>query len=264
MIFAGCDVGSTTAKAVILRDGRISGSAVLPTGANPERAASDAMAGALREAGLRLEEVRRCVGTGYGRKRIPFGDALESEIACHARGAVWQCPGARTLVDIGGQDAKAVRFDPAGSVSRYQYNDKCAAGTGRFLETIAAALDVALEDLGSLSARSREHLTLSNQCVVFAETEILSLVNDGRETADIVRALHQAAARRATAMARAVGVEREVVMAGGVARNAGMFEALQEALGVPLRSLPHPQLNGAIGAALLAAGAGHGAAEAAG
>jgi predicted CoA-substrate-specific enzyme activase len=253
MIVAGCDVGSVTTKAVIMRRGEIMGSALVPSGPVAETSAQQAMAAALDNAGRSLADVVSCVGTGYGRKRVSFGDACESEITCHARGALWQDPVLRTIVDIGGQDAKATRFDARGAVVRYTYNDRCASGSGRFLEIIAEALDIELAEMGALAARSRERLTLSNQCVVFAETEILSLVSEGRQTADIVNALHHAVAGRVAAMARGIGIEAEVGMTGGVARNDGMFLALEAALGRPLRRLPQPQLAGAIGAALLAA-----------
>jgi len=259
MIVAGCDVGSLTAKAVLMRDGTIIGAAITRTGPVPEASANAAMQLALDQAGVTLDAVAHCVGTGYGRRRITFGDTIESEIACHARGAVWQVASVRTVIDIGGQDAKAIRLDERGKVLQYQYNDKCAAGTGRFLEVIADALGIDLDALGPLSEQATEHLTLSNQCVVFAETEILSLVNEGRETADIVCAMHRAVARRAAAMARGIGIglagAGDVAMTGGVAKNSGMFEALREALGMPLVRVPHPQLNGAIGAALAAADA---------
>ena len=253
MITAGCDIGSLTAKAVILKDGKILASEVVLASAQPEKSAMEVMARALEKAGIKMEDITYCVGTGYGRKHIPFMNAAESEIACHARGAVWQVPTARTVVDIGGQDAKAIRVDEEGNVERYVYNDKCASGTGRFLEIIADSLDIKLEDMGALSEKATEKLTLSNQCVVFAETEIISLVNEGKEIADIVRALHQAVANRAASLARGILVESDAVMTGGVAKNSGMFSALERALGVKLHKVDNPQINGALGAALFAA-----------
>jgi len=162
-------------------------------------------------------------------------------------------PSARTVVDIGGQDAKAIRVDEKGNVDRYVYNDKCASGTGRFLEIIADSLDIKLEDMGAISEKAKEKLTLSNQCVVFAETEIISLVNEGKEIPDIVSALHQAVANRAASLARGILVQPDAVMTGGVAKNAGMFTALERALGVKLHKVDKPQINGALGAALFAA-----------
>ncbi|HOS41623.1 MAG TPA: acyl-CoA dehydratase activase [Spirochaetota bacterium] len=252
MIAAGCDVGSLTAKAVILKDGAIAAREVMRAAASPERSAREVMERAVAQAGVSMADIARCVGTGYGRKHIDFVQSMESEIACHARGAVWQVPSARTVVDIGGQDAKAIRIDETGNVERYAYNDKCASGTGRFLEIIADALEIPLDEMGAVSQKSTEQLTLSNQCVVFAETEIISLVSEGREIADIVSALHRAVANRAASLARGIGVAGDAVMTGGVAKNAGMFLALERALGVPLKSVPDPQINGALGAALFA------------
>ncbi len=253
MITAGCDIGSLTAKAVIMKDGKIIATNVILASAHPEKSATDVMKRTVEKAGIKMEDISHCVGTGYGRKHIPFMNSEESEIACHARGAVWQMPSARTVVDIGGQDAKAIRMDEKGNVERYVYNDKCASGTGRFLEIIADSLDIKLEDMGAISGKAKEKLTLSNQCVVFAETEIISLVNEGKEIADIVNALHQAVANRAASLARGILVEPDAVMTGGVAKNSGMFIALERALGVKLYKVEDPQINGALGAALFAA-----------
>ncbi len=253
MMVAGCDVGSLSAKAVILKDGKLLATGVVRCGTDPEQSAQGALQQALQQCGAKLEELQYCVGTGYGRKRISFCQQVESEIVCHARGAIEQAPQVRMLVDIGGQDAKALRFDEQGNVTRYLYNDKCASGTGRFLEIIADALELDLSELGSLSKQASGDLQLSNQCVIFAETEILSLVAEGKETADIIKALHRSVARRASAMAKSIGLESSIAMSGGVALNDGMFLALGEALGVELVRLSEPQLNGAFGAACIAA-----------
>jgi (R)-2-hydroxyacyl-CoA dehydratese activating ATPase len=252
MIVAGCDVGSLTAKAVIMDANGIVASSLALAKRSPEESARAVMDLALNNAGAAIKDLAWCVGTGYGRKHISFVNSVESEIACHGRGAVWQVPTARAVIDIGGQDCKAIRVDASGAVMRFIYNDKCASGTGRFLEIIAEALDIKLDDLGEISLKSKNRITLSNQCVVFAETEIISLVNDGAEIPDIIRALHHAVANRAAALAKSITIEGDVVMTGGVARNAGMFEALKSALGVDLRKVENPQINGAIGAALMA------------
>ena len=252
MITAGCDIGSLTAKAVILKNGKILASEVILASAQPEESAKEVMMRAVEKAGIKIEDIEYCVGTGYGRKHIPFMNSLESEIACHGRGAIWQVPSARTVVDIGGQDAKAIRIDEKGNVERYVYNDKCASGTGRFLEIIADSLDIKLDDMGAISERSKEKLTLSNQCVIFAETEIISLVNEGKEIPDIISALHQAVANRAASLAKSILVAPDAVMTGGVAKNSGMFSALERALGVKLHRVENPQINGALGAALMA------------
>lgn len=252
MITAGCDIGSLTAKAVILKDREIIAKEIIRATARPEQSALAVMELSCGAAGIKMENIDRLVGTGYGRKHILFVNSVESEIVCHARGAFHQAPGTRTVIDIGGQDAKAIKIDDRGEVIRYVYNDKCASGTGRFLEIIADSLDVSLEELGALSQKSTEILTISNQCVVFAETEIISLINEGREIADIISALHRAFANRAASLARGIGVEEEVLMTGGVANNPGMFSALAGALGIELKAVSDPQINGALGAALIA------------
>ena len=252
MIVAGCDVGSLTAKAVIMEDGKILAWEILRAGTKPALSAQAVMDKVLQKAALSMKDICWCVGTGYGRKQITFANGEESEIACHGRGAVWAAPTVRTVVDIGGQDAKAIKVDAGGNVIRYIYNDKCASGTGRFLEIMADALGIALDDLGELSGNATNPVTLSNQCVVFAETEIISLVNEGRDVSDIIAGLHRALANRSAAMVGSIVAEAEVAMTGGVARNSGMFCALETALGVPVRRIEHPQINGAIGAALFA------------
>ncbi len=254
MIVAGCDIGSLTAKAIIMEHGKVLADAVMRSKTRPSESADQVMHAALKAAGLAMDDVGCVVGTGYGREQIPFVDGVESEISCHAKGA-WQVrPSVRMVIDIGGQDAKATRIDENGKVVRYLYNDKCASGTGRFLEVMAEALEVPLEEMGAMGARSTEKLTISNQCVIFAETEVISLVNEGKETSDIISALHQALARRVASLAMSIEVTEDVVMTGGVAKNKGVFQALEDALGVPLKPLDgvDPQIIGAMGAALYA------------
>ncbi|MBU2488572.1 MAG: 2-hydroxyglutaryl-CoA dehydratase [Proteobacteria bacterium] len=254
MIVLGVDVGSLTAKAVCMKDGKILSQALIRAVTRPSESARQVIAQTLSAAGLSLEDVAYSVGTGYGRKQIPDVTETESEITCHGRGAFYANPGVRTVVDIGGQDAKALRLDADGNVERYSYNDKCASGTGRFLEVMADALDVPLDKLGELSATSSRAVRISNQCVVFAETEVITLVNQGAEPADIVRGLHHALANRVAALAKSVGVTPSVAFSGGVAKNAGVVLALSEALGcelVPLDGVD-PQFCGALGAALIA------------
>jgi len=254
MIVAGCDVGSLTAKAVIMAEDAILSQAVLRVRAQPADAARQVMQQALDEADRAWEDMVFCVGTGYGKDRVPFADRVESEIACHARGAWWRVPTTRTIIDIGGQDAKAMRVDADGRVVRYIYNDKCASGTGRFLEVMADALEVRLEDMGRVGQTARETLAISNQCVIFAETEVVSLVNAGKAVPDIVAGLHRAMADRVAALAGSIGVENDVVMTGGVAKNAGVFDALAAGIGTELKPLDglDPQIVGALGAALFA------------
>ncbi len=254
MIIAGCDIGSLTAKAVIMEDNKILGSAVMLAKNKPSVSADKVMALALKEAGVTMDDIGYVVGTGYGREQIPFVDSVESEISCHAKGAFHILPSVRMVIDIGGQDAKATLMDENGSVIRYLYNDKCASGTGRFLEVMAEAMEIPLEDLGEMAAKSTEKLTISNQCVIFAETEVVSLVNEGKEICDIMNALHYALAKRASSMGKSIGVQEDVVMTGGVAKNSGVFRAISEVLDVPLKGLGNvdPQIVGAMGAALYA------------
>ena len=254
MIVAGCDVGSLTAKAVSMNGESILSQAVVRVTAKPADSARAVMQLALDRADLAWEDVSFNMGTGYGKARIPFADRVASEITCHARGAWWHAPATRMVIDIGGQDAKAIRLDSSGQVIRYAYNDKCASGTGRFLEIMAEALEVGLDDMGPVGQSARETLTISNQCVIFAETEVVSLVNEGQDVPDIIAALHRAMANRVAALAKGIGVENDVVMTGGVAKNSGVFAALAAGLATDLHPLKDidPQINGALGAALLA------------
>jgi len=253
MIVAGCDIGSLTAKAVLMKNEEILSTAMIRSMPKPQDSARLVMNSALEAAGLSMDDILFSVGTGYGRSQISFVDSVESEIACHGRGAWWNVPSIRTVIDIGGQDAKVIRIDEQGNVTRYSYNDKCAAGTGRFLEVIAEALEVELEEMGDLSLRSTEKVNISNQCVVFAETEVVSLINEGKEVADIINGLSRAMANRAASLAKGIGVVQDVAFTGGVAKNGGVALALEVALGYPLKALNiDPQINGALGAALIA------------
>lgn len=253
MLVAGCDIGSLTAKAVVLSDGNIIGSAVIQALPVPQKSAELVMEKVLENSGLTLQSIDKIIATGYGRNNIDFANCTESEITCHAKGAIYNDPEIKTVIDIGGQDAKVIKIDDKAEVQRYIYNDKCASGSGRFLEIIADALDITVMDMSELDAQSKNQLTLSNQCVIFAETEIISLINDGKEIADIVNALHRALAGRVASMAKGMGVQEKVILTGGVAKNVGMKKALEQVLGCPIVSTQHdPQINGALGAALLA------------
>lgn len=254
MISAGCDLGSTTAKAVILENRTLLASAVIPARLDPVVSAQEVMDICLGKAGLVLVDIERSVGTGYGQQQIPFVTRCESEITCHARGAFFNHPAARMIIDIGGQDAKVTKLDCHGKVIQYSYNDKCAAGTGRFLEIMAEVLGVSLEEMGMVGRSCAERLTISNQCVIFAETEVVSLINEEKAVGDILNALFRAMAHRVASQARSLTIVNDVIMTGGVAKNIGVFEALCQSLGVEIKTPKEldPQINGALGAALLA------------
>ena len=254
MITAGCDIGSRTAKAVIFENNKIIESIVIPAKLDPAESAETVMKLVLEQADLRIDKIGKIVGTGYGQQEISFAHKLESEIVCHAKGAWWSIPSTRMIVDIGGQDSKAIKIDKNGKVIRYTYNDKCASGTGRFLEIMADALQVALEDMGEMGKTFNEKLIISNQCVIFAETEVVSLINENKDVADILNALHHSLGSRVASQARSLIIEQDVVMTGGVAKNIGVFEALSAGIGAPVKALENidPQINGALGAAIIA------------
>lgn len=254
MIFAaGVDVGSTQTKAVVL-DGaqRVVGRSVIDTGAHVSRAGERAFAAALAAAGLAREAVRYVVGTGYGRYKVTFGDAQVTEIGCHARGARFLFPATRTVVDMGGQDAKGIRVGDDGQVLDFVMNDKCAAGTGRFLASSAEALGLGLDEIGPLSLRATNPVRLSTTCAVFVESDIMSYLALGRTVEDILGGVHSAIAARTVALVRRVGIEAEVTFTGGVSCNVGMVRALGDKLQLPINVSPDATFVGALGAALVA------------
>jgi predicted CoA-substrate-specific enzyme activase len=254
MIFvAGVDVGSTQTKGVIIdEEGRIVGRALIDTGANVTMAAERVFALALQDAGLSPEQVVFTVGTGYGRYKVTFGNAQVTEISCHARGAVHLFPRTRTVLDIGGQDAKAIRVNERGDVENFTMNDKCSAGTGRFLQGAARALGIPLEELGPMALRAEKAVPISTTCTVFAESEVLSWLARGRKVEDILLGVHRSIASRSIALLRRVGIEEEVTFTGGVSRNPAMVVAVREMLGIPVNVSEESHYMGALGAALFA------------
>ncbi len=253
-IVAGCDVGSLTTKAVILRNGRMTGCHIIRSGPRPRESAGVAMAGALGAAGLCLEEIAYCIGTGYGRDMIPFVREVRSEIACHAKGARWLLPSAQTVIDIGGQDCKAMTVDRHGNVTRFCANDKCASGTGRFLEVMAGVLGLAVDDLGRLSSLARSPVTLASTCTVWAQADVITYINSGTPLADIGAGVNTAMAQRVAVLVNSLRPEGDILMTGGVAKNAGVVSTLEKLIGLKIRKTrkADPQAAGAIGAALLA------------
>jgi predicted CoA-substrate-specific enzyme activase len=250
---AGVDVGSTQTKAVIIDESKeIVTRALTDTGANVVRAAENAFQEALRNGDLREEEVEYIVGTGYGRYKVTFGNTQVTEISCHGRGSVHMFPGTRTVVDMGGQDTKAISVSQTGEIVDFCMNDKCAAGTGRFLGAASSALDIPLDQLGSTALAGVKAVKISTTCTVFAESEVLSWLGKGKKIEDILLGVHQSIAGRSAGLLRRVGIEEEVTFTGGVAKNVAMIETLNERLGLKVNVSDESHYMGALGAALFA------------
>ena len=252
MYTAGVDVGAITAKAVIFGDGELLATALILAGYDRAAAALQVLDRALAQAGLAREQIDRLIATGYGRVQVPGADRTVTEITCHARGAHYLCPDVRTVIDIGGQDSKGIAVGIGGKVLDFVMNDKCAAGTGRFLEVMAHALEVDLADFGQLALSAPRRATISSTCTVFAESEVITHLATGRPRAEIVAGIHEAIAARVATMVRRIRVQDVVVLTGGVARNAGVARMLEERTGHAIFVPEHAQLAGAIGAALIA------------
>ena len=251
--FAGIDSGSATTDVVILdQDKNIVAKVILPTGAGASNGAQRALEQALQQAGLTEKDLTATVTTGYGRGVIQTGDKSVTEITCHAKGAHFLNPAIRSVIDIGGQDSKAIKVEPDGSVSNFVMNDKCAAGTGRFLEMMARTLEISLEDISTIGLKWKEEITISSMCTVFADSEVVSLVAQNKALPDIVHGLNQSVATRAAALFRRIGGAHPCMMTGGVSRNKGVVGAIEEKIGQPLYIHPDAQLCGALGAALFA------------
>lgn len=248
--FAGVDIGSTMTK-VVIKNEQILSSVIGPTGAEHRRLAYRVMEEALTKAKLDFEQITYVVATGYGRINVPFADKQITEITCHARGVSWLFPTTRTIIDIGGQDAKGIKV-LNGKVVDFVMNDKCAAGTGRFLEVISDTLGVKLQEIGELSLRAKKIEKISSTCTVFAEQEVVSRMAEGSHLEDILAGIHDAIASRVYAMVERLKIEKDVVMTGGGSKNVGIRKAFQDRLGYPVLVPPEPLLTGAIGAALLA------------
>ena len=255
-IAAGVDVGSTQTKSVLMRD---NGSApeqvhrgLVDPGGNREKAAEHGVDQACREAGISPQDVGFVVGTGYGRYKITFGNTQMTEISCHARGAHFLFPGTRTVIDMGGQDSKAISVGRDGEVLDFVMNDKCAAGTGRFLANASEVMGLSLDEEGPMSLKGTRPVKITTVCTVFVESDILSYLAQEKKPEDILRGVNLAIARRTISLARRVPIEPEITMTGGVARNIGMVKALEEVLDQKLQVSPDAHFVGAIGAALFA------------
>lgn len=253
MYGGGVDVGSTQTKAIILsEDRKIVGRSLINTGANVSMAAERAFREAAASAGIAPESIAYVVGTGYGRYKVNFGNAQITEISCHARGANLLFPKTRTVIDMGGQDAKGIRVGEQGDVKDFVMNDKCAAGTGRFLSNAAETVGLSLDKIGPISLEARRPVRLSTVCAVFVESDIMSYLAEGKTVPDILGGVHSAIAARTVALVRRVGIEAEIAFTGGVSRNIGMVKALEEKLGQPVNVCDDSHFIGALGAAIFA------------
>ena len=255
--FAGIDSGSTSTDVVILnKEKQIVADIILPTGAGAAIGAERALEEALKKAGLNREDIDAMVTTGYGRTAIQDGDKSITEITCHARGAHFLDPSVRTVIDIGGQDSKVIRLDEQGNVVNFVMNDKCAAGTGRFLEMMARTMEMGLDELSKRGLEYQEDITISSMCTVFAESEVVSLIAQNKATDDIVHGLNKAVAAKTAALSKRVKGEERYMMTGGVSKNEGLVKTLEEKLGTKLVISEKAQLCGALGDALFAADLG--------
>ena len=254
MLTAGIDIGSISAKAAMVEDGNLLGTTVMLTGYNARNAGKAVFSDLLEQTRIQAADVERIVATGYGRNSVDFAHKAVTEITCHAAGAHFHDPEVRCIIDIGGQDSKAIALFDTGKVKDFAMNDKCAAGTGRFLEVMARALEVDLDAFGEMSLNADNPASISSLCTVFAESEVISLIARGESRENIIAGIHDSIGSRVISMAKRVGILAPVMMTGGVAKNIGVVRALEKKSGMSIRVSENAQVNGAIGAALIAAG----------
>jgi predicted CoA-substrate-specific enzyme activase len=252
MIVAGIDIGSRAAKAAIIKDATVLTTTICDTGPESVKTAYATINSALKGTGLILEDIDYIVATGYGRVLVPFAQENVSEISCHARGINWYHPSVRTILDMGGQDCKAIRCDAEGHVTDFVMNDKCAGGTGRFLEMIADVLSTPLPDIGDLALQSKEAIPFNTICAVFAKTEAIARLRQGVNRSDILAGLNEAIATRCLNLLKRVSIEKDFTITGGIAKNRGMVSKIAEKVGLEPLLAEDPQVIGAVGAALFA------------
>lgn len=253
MITAGIDIGAETVKVAILSDDKILGWNTVR--ANLEQratSAEEALELALKESGIHREDIRRITVTGTGRKEISYADDYVTEIAADARGTAFLFPSARTVINIGAEAAHVIRLDNSGKLLDFVKNDKCAAGVGAFIEAMARALEIEVEDMGPISLRSHKDIPMNVTCVVFAESEVVSLIHSKTPKEDIARAIHEAIATRTISMVKRIGIEQDIALIGGVAQNTGVIDRFKKLLGTDILVPEQPQIVGAIGAAIIA------------
>ena len=252
MITVGVDVGSITAKAAVINDDGIVATKVILTGYNSKNAGKQVFETVLANAGIESSQVDRIIATGYGRNSVSFADKAITEITCHAAGAHYLNPDIRSIIDIGGQDSKAIVINENGKVIDFAMNDKCAAGTGRFLEVMARALEVNLDEFGNMSLKADNAASISSLCTVFAESEVVSLISKGENRQNIIAGIHESIASRVVAMGNRIGLRDPVMMTGGVAKNIGVVRALEKKINTSISVSENAQVTGAIGAGLIA------------
>lgn len=253
-MYLGVDIGSSSSKAVILDEGgNIAGQAVINIGTG-SRGPQKVIEEALAQAGIERTQIARTVVTGYGRMTFEGADKQITEISCHAKGVSAVAPGARTIIDIGGQDAKVISIDELGNVKNFVMNEKCAAGTGRFLEVMGRVLDTTIDGLSDMAERGTDGVTISSTCTVFAESEMISQLAAGKKIEDVALGAHKSIAQRVAGLVNRIGISPEVVLSGGVALNESVIRALEKELGYDIIRLKSPQTMGALGAAIYAMG----------
>ncbi len=256
MNVVGIDIGSTTCKVIILEingdDKKIIGKSLKLTGFDHKETADSTLSEALLEADLTTEDINFVVSTGYGRKNVSFSDHQVTEISCHGYGAQYYFPNARLVIDIGGQDSKTIKISKKGRVVDFNMNEKCAAGTGRFIEVISKTLQVPLKNMGSMGLNKKKDISISSTCTVFAESEIISKIAQGYRKEDIINGLHNAIVNRVYPMAKSLGIEEDVIFTGGVARNIGVINSFENKLNTKINVPEYPQMIGALGAAIIA------------
>jgi benzoyl-CoA reductase subunit D len=254
MITAGIDMGAKTIKVVVLRDGKVAGRAIKLGGFDTAHSAREVMAEAFELAGVSRSDLKAVVATGAGREDAPDKDRTMTEVGCSARGAIELFPEARTVIDVGAEEGRAIRCDEKARVVDFAINEKCAAGAGAFTEAMARALEVPVEDLGALSLKSTQAIPMNAQCAVFAESEVVSMIHNNVPKTDMARSVHDAIASRIISMVRKVGYTPPVVLIGGMAHNAGFVDSLKKGLEIDSLNIPdEPEFCGALGAALAAA-----------
>lgn len=252
MYFVGIDIGSSATKAVAVdANGELLATAIIPMGTGT-KGSTAALETLYQSAALDHRDCGNLIATGYGRMNFKGASTQLSEIICHAKGVKKVLPTVHTIIDIGGQDSKAIRVSPRGTIEQFVMNDKCAAGTGRFLEVMCRVVDIGIDEMGPISQTAKEILDISNTCAVFAESEVISRLSEGQDVPNIIAGIHTSVARRVAGLAKRIGLAPDIALTGGVAKNVGIIDALGRELKTQLLIPPEPQLTGALGAALFA------------